>query len=227
MPSFYIAYRELGEKYRLFGKNLDELVDFFDSLSSKNLRRIFVAFGFRVIVDEDYQVALYVGGDPGLLVIETEVPIKARQPGNYAYQCPHCGRVVDGEFLDGCGISALAGLYIDPVRVQKRVMEFMMVQPLDICFPYSGKKRWHEEDVLRIIAEHVLAIKLELPEIVSPEQSKQVIKLLTSRLGLDVEKWAETRARNIKSGIEPTPNLYGYKWVDEGNNRQEDSNERR
>lgn len=227
VPSFYIAYRELGEKYRLFGKNLDELVDYFDRLSSKNLRRIFVAFGLRVVVDEGYQVAFYVGGDPGLLVVKTEVPPKTRQPGEYAFECPHCGRVIDGEFLDGCSISALAGLYTDPARVQKSVLEFMMVQPLDISFPYSGRKRWHEEDVLRIIAEHAIAAKLELPEIVPPEQSRQVIKLLADQLGFDVEKWAETRARNIKSGIEPIPNLYGYDWVDEGNNRQEDSNERR
>ncbi len=215
VPSCYIAYRELGQKYGLFGKNSEAVVDFFSGLSSKNLRRIFVAFGLRVIVDEDYQVAFYVGGDPGLLVVETGVPREARQAGRYAYECPHCGRVIDGEFLENSAVAALAGLYIDPARVQKLVMEFLMVQPLEVCFPYSGKKQWHEDDVLRIVVEHAIAVKLGLPEIVSPEQSRQVIELLTDQLGLDIEKWAETKARNIRQGIEPTPDFFGYKRVNE------------
>lgn len=216
VPSFYIAYRELGQKYGLFGKNSEAVVDFFSGLSSKNLRRIFVAFGLRVIVDEDYQVAFYVGGDPGLLVVETGEPRETRQAGKYAYECPHCGRVIDGEFLDTCGVAALAGLYIDEARVKKLVVEFCMVQPLEVCFPYSGKKQWHEADVLRIVAEHVIAEKLGLPKILPPEQSRQVIELLTDQLGFDIEKWAETRARNIRQGIEPTPDFFGYKRVDEG-----------
>jgi catechol 2,3-dioxygenase-like lactoylglutathione lyase family enzyme len=214
VPSFYMAYRELGQKYGLFCKNLEKLIDFFSALSSKNLRRIFIAFGLHVIVDEDYQVAFYVGGDPGLLVVKTEVPPEARQPGKYTYECPHCGRVVDGEFLDDSGVAALAGLYVDPARVQKIVVEFLMVQPLEVSFPYSGKKQWHEEDVLRIVAEHAITVKLGLPEMLPPEESRQVIELLTDQLGFDVEKWAETRARNIKQGIEPEPDFYGYKRVD-------------
>jgi len=54
VPSFYLAYREPGQKYGLFGKYLKELSDFFGVLSSKNLRRDFIAFGLRIVVDEDY-----------------------------------------------------------------------------------------------------------------------------------------------------------------------------
>jgi len=66
------------------------------------------------------------------------------------------------------------------------------------------------------MVENVLAEKLGLPEIVPAGLSKQVAEKITKRLGFDVERWAETRARNIRQGIEPEPRFYGYKKVDDG-----------
>jgi len=205
VPAFYIAYRELGQKYGLFGMTLNELVDFFDSLSRRNLRRVFVAFGLRVIV-HDKRVSFHVGGDNGLLVAERDIPPDAWHPNEMA---------VDAHFLDDSAVAAVAGLYADPDRVKKHVVEFCMVQPLEVCFPYGGKKGWHEADILRIVAENVVAAKLGLPEIAPPELSAQVTDQLANQVGFDIDRWAETRARNIRQGIEPEPDFFAYKKLDE------------
>jgi hypothetical protein len=207
VPAFYIAYRELGQKYGLFGKTLNELADFLNNLSGRNLRRIFVAFGLRVIV-HDERVSFHVGGDAGLLVAERDIPPDARRPDEPA---------VDAHFLDDSAVAAVVGLYADPDSVKRHVVEFCMVQPLEVCFPYGGKKQWHEAAILRIVAENVVAAKLGLPEVAPPELSSQVADLLANQLGFDIEKWAETRARNIRQGIEPEPDFFAYKKVDEEN----------
>ena len=221
VPSFYMAYRELGDKHKLWNKDMDDLVDFFDSLSPKNLRRVLIAFGIRVILSDEDKAEFYAGGFPGLLLLDVTVPLDALgdTANGHVYICPHCNRGVDADWLDGAGVSLLATLYVAETveRIKKSVVEFCMVQPLEVCFPYGGGKQWHEADVLRIVAEHVVAVKLGLPEIVPPELSRQVADLLANQLGLDIEKWAEIRARNIRQGIEPEPNFFGYKKVDEEN----------
>lgn len=218
VPAFYMAYRELGDRYKLWGMSLEELVPFFDNLSAKNLRRVLIAFGIRAILNDEDRVAFYAGGVPGLLLLDVAVPAEALE-GNSGrmYVCPHCNRGVDAGFLDRTGVSLLATLYVAQAveRLTKQVVEFCMIQPIDICFPYSGKKGWHEADIQRILVEQVLAEKLGLPQILSSEQSRELISRLTSQLGFDIEKWAETRARNIRQGIEPEPDFYGYKKIDE------------
>jgi len=217
VPAFYMAYRELGDKYKLWGKRLEELVPFFDNLSAKSLRRVLVAFGIRAIINDD-RIAFYAGGVPGLLLLDITVPTEALNgKSGRMYICPHCNRGVDAGFLDRTGVSLLATLYVAQAveRLTKQVVEFCMIQPIDICFPYSGKKGWHEADIQRILVEQVLAEKLGLPQILSSEQSKEFISRLTNQLGFDIEKWAETRARNIRRGIEPEPDFYGYKRIDE------------
>ena len=217
VPAFYMAYRELGDKYKLWGKRLEELVPFFDNLSAKSLRRVLVAFGIRAIINDD-RIAFYAGGVPGLLLLDITVPTEALNgKSGRMYICPHCNRGVDAGFLDRTGVSLLATLYVAQAveRLTKQVVEFCMIQPIDICFPYSGKKGWHEADIQRILVEQVLAEKLGLPQILSSEQSKEFISRLTNQLGFDIEKWAETRARNIRRGIEPEPDFYGYKRIDD------------
>lgn len=219
VPSFYMAYRELGDKHKLWNKGLDGLVDFFNSLSPKNLRRVLVAFGIRVILTNEEKAEFYAGEFPGLLMLDVPIPPDALEDtaNGHMYICPHCNRGVDADWLDGAGVSLLATLYVAETveRIKKSVVEFCMVQPLEVCFPYSGRRQWHEVDVLRIMAEQVVAAKLSLPEIVPPELSRQVADILASKLGFDIEKWAETRARNIRQGIEPEPDFYGYKRVDQ------------
>ena len=218
VPSFYMAYRELGDKHKLWDKGLEELSCFFDSLSPKNLRRVLIAFGVRVILTDEDRAEFYAGGFPGLLLLDVSVPRHALEDtkDGHMYVCPHCNRGVDADWLDGAGVSLLATLYVAQTveRIKKSVVEFCMVQPLEVCFPYSGKKRWHEADVLRIVVENVVAAKLGLPDVVPPELSAQVADLLANKLGFDIEKWAETRARNIRQGVEPEPNFYAYKKVD-------------
>jgi len=220
VPSFYIAYRELGDKHKLWDKPLDKLVDFFDSLSAKDVRRVLKAFGIRVILTEEDKAEFYAGGSPGLLLLDIPIPedVLDNSGTGHMYVCPHCNRGVDADWLDIAGVSVLATLYAAETaeRIKKSVVEFCMIQPIDVSFPYSGKKRWHEADILRIMVENVLAEKLGLPEIVPASLSKQVAEKLTNRLGFDIERWAETRARNIRQGIEPEPYFYGYKKVDEG-----------
>jgi len=220
VPSFYMAYRELGDKHKLWNKPLDELVDFFDSLSPKDVRRVLKAFGIRVILTEEDKAEFYAGGSPGLLLLDIPIPrdVLDNTGGRHVYLCPHCNRGVDAGWLDSAGLSVLATLYAAETagRIKKSVVEFCMIQPIDISFPYSGKNHWHEADILRIMVENVLAEKLGLPEIVPADLSKQVTQKLADRLGFDIERWAETRARNIRQGIEPEPDFYGYKQVDEG-----------
>ena len=218
VPSFYMAYRELGDKHKLWDKGLEELACFFDSLSPKNLRRVLIAFGVRVILTDEDRAEFYAGGFPGLLLLDVSVPRHALEDtkDGHMYVCPHCNRGVDADWLDGAGVSLLATLYVAKTveRIKKSVVEFCMVQPLEVCFPYSGKKRWHEADVQRILAEQVIANKLGFPEIIRPEELKQLIAKLTDMYGFDIEKWAETRARNIRQGVEREPNFYAYKKVD-------------
>jgi len=225
VPAFYMAYRELGDKYKLWGKNLRDLADFFDNLSAKNLRHILRAFGIRVILTDGNRAAFYAGGMSGLLLIDIPVPPEAMQPkkGRAVYVCPHCKRSVDTEFLDEAAVTTLATLYADETveRIRKRVVEFYMVQPIEVCFPYAGRKQWHEADVIRILVESILAKELGFPDICAPEDFAKMCSLLTEQLGFDIKKWAEVRARNIRQGIEPMPNFYGYKRV------EDDSDERR
>lgn len=218
VPAFYVAYRELGDKYKLWGKGLEELVPFFDNLSAKNLRRVLIAFGIRAILNDQDRALFYAGGEPGLLLLDFAVPAEAlKGESGRMYMCPHCNRGVDAGFLDRAGVSLLATLYVaqSVEKLTKQVVEFCMIQSIDVCFPYSGKKGWHEADIQRILVEQVLAEKLGLPQILSSEQSREFISKLTNQLGFDIEKWAETRARNIRQGIEPEPDFYGYKRVDE------------
>jgi len=218
VPSFYMAYRELGDKHKLWDKGLEELACFFDSLSLKNLRRVLIAFGVRAILTDEDRAEFYAGGFPGLLLLDVSVPRHALEDtkDGHMYVCPHCNRGVDADWLDGAGVSLLATLYVAQTveRIKKSVVEFCMVQPLEVCFPYSGKKRWHEADVQRILAEQLIADKLGFPEIIRPEELKQLIAKLTDMYGFDIEKWAETRARNIKQGVEREANFYAYKKVD-------------
>jgi len=218
VPAFYMAYRALGDKYKLWGKGLEELVPFFDNLSSKNLRRVLIAFGINVILNDQDRALFYAGGVPGLLLLDVTVPAEVLNgKSGRMYICPHCNRGVDAGFLDRAGVSLLATLYVAQAveRLTKQVVEFCMIQPIDVCFPYSGKKGWHEADIQRILVEQVLAEKLGLPQILSSEQLREFIGRLTNQLGFDIELWAETRARNIRQGIEPEPDFYGYKRIDE------------
>ena len=218
VPAFYMAYRELGDTHKLWGKGLEELVPFFDNLSATSLRRVLIAFGIRAILNDQDRALFYAGGVPGLLLLDVTVPAEALNgKSGRMYICRHCNRGVDAGFLDRTGVSLLATLYVAQAveRLTKQVVEFCMIQPIDVCFPYSGKKGWHEADIQRILVEQVLAEKLGLPKILSPEKSKELASRLTNQLGFDIEKWAETRARNIRQGIEPEPDFYGYKRIGE------------
>jgi len=218
VPAFHEAYRELGNRHKLWGKGLDELVDFFSGLSGKKIRRIFRAFGLQIIVSKDDRLEIYVGAGklPGLLAVDVPIKPEALKVKGRAYECPCCGKALDADYMENSAISAIVCLYVDEYRVREEVVKFCMAQPIEVCFPYAGRKRWHEADVLRIEVEGVLADKLGLPPIVSPELLKQVIAVLNEKLGFDIERWAEIRARNIREGIEPEPYFFGYKRVDEG-----------
>ena len=221
VPTFHIAYRELGDKHKLWGRDLDELAAFFGGLFSKSRRKVLIAFGMRVILTDEDKAEFYAGGFPGLLLLDIPIPPEAfRVPkGSPVYTCPHCNRAVDASWLDSAGVSLLATLYTAnmPERIKKSVVEFCMVQSLEVCFPYSEKGRWHEADIFRIIVENVVAEKLGLPPVAPPVLSKQAAERFTKQVGFDIERWAETRARNIRQGIEPEPKFFAYKKVDEEN----------
>jgi len=218
VPAFYMAYRELGDKHKLWDKDMESLVDFFGNLSSKNIRRILRAFGIEIILTEEGRATFYAGGSPGLLLIDIPIPGKALEPenGQQIYVCPHCKQSVDAQFIEEAALTTLATLYADemPEKIRKGVAEFYMAQPIDICFPYSGRKKWHEADVTRILVESILAKELGFPDIHAPSDLDKLCNLLEKRLGFDIKRWAEIRARNIRQGIEPMPYFYGYKEVE-------------
>jgi len=143
VPSFYMAYRELADKHKLWDKSLDELVDFFDSLSPKDVRRVLRAFGIRVILTEEGKAEFYAGGSPGLLLLDIPIPRRASEntKDERMYVCTHCNRGVDAEWLDSASVSVLATLYAPETaeRIKKSVAEFCLIQPIDVSFPYSGK----------------------------------------------------------------------------------------
>ena len=102
VPAFYMAYRELGDKYKLWGKGLEELVPFFDNLSAKNLRRVLIAFGIRAILNDQDRALFYAGGEPGLLLLDFAVPVEALKGESGRMYCAHIVIVVlMPDFLTG------------------------------------------------------------------------------------------------------------------------------
>ena len=70
-------------------------------------------------------------------------------------------------------------------------------------------------DAQRVINDQYLAVALGAPRIAPAEQMESVRQWMLAAGLPDPQKMAELRAGRIRSGLEPRPELFGYRWTPE------------